>query len=141
METVANLSLFRVTARPGSGLELDLASRRVLYTIPTGYGGPTQLRGSNVQNLLTFAQTVQGQSQIMVLDADTGVVRQVTNVAPGGWGVRWPSFSPDDQCVAFNAINVPGMKDGIYSINLDGSGLRFITGGSGSVVGRPMWKR
>ncbi|MBK8978545.1 MAG: PD40 domain-containing protein [Planctomycetes bacterium] len=68
------------------------------------------------------------ESGIKVMNADGSNVRTVVSLQRGEWA-DYPSWSPDGQQLVFWAVL--GGQQGIFKVNVDGSGLQFLAPQSG----------
>ena len=76
-------------------------------------------------------------SAIRLITVSTGA-QQVLTTAPDPATVAHPVFSPDGRSVVFGTGEEPGPSgEGIWIINVDGSGLRRLTGPGAD----PAWQR
>jgi hypothetical protein len=91
-----------------------------------------------LNNKIVFEDRATGIGEIHFMNPDgTGVV-QVTDRSAGGWSMS-PALSPDGTAIAF-AVWVPDVADWeIYTINVDGSGLRNLTNHPSYDGWRPTW--
>lgn len=137
-ETSHTVNEIPVVARPGGGLDLDLANRRILCTVPSVW--IWELRCSNMTNMVTFAsEGYSGGYRVMVLDLDQAnpVAQQVSYGGGAAASDRCPSFSPDDQQLVFSRSGTGRQGDGILIVHRNGTGELRISG----TTGTPCWKR
>jgi TolB protein len=93
---------------------------------------------------IVFEDRTTGIGEIYFMNPDgTGVV-QVTDEVNGGWSVS-PAVSPDGMIVAFSGFVLPGPGGSfeeewdIYTINVDGTGVRNVTNHPAFDGWRPAW--
>jgi len=88
-------------------------------------------------HLIAFASGPPGHSNIMLLGPKTGEVKQLTAL-PGH--ATEPAWSPDGTSLVFSVATGDGAtsRSALYTINVDGTGLKQITDGSASDA-RPTW--
>jgi Tol biopolymer transport system component len=73
---------------------------------------------------VAFASTRGGNEDVWIVRADGTELRNVTNHASGD---SHPSWSPDGKVIVFCSTRGDGENDSIYTLNVDGSGLRRLT--------------
>ncbi|MCU0464432.1 MAG: sigma-70 family RNA polymerase sigma factor [Anaerolineae bacterium] len=79
-----------------------------------------------------------GNSDLYIMDADGGNVRQLTN--DPAQVELYPTWSPDGQTIAFTSVSFNDLGvPAIYLINADGSNLRPITNGANFRGTAPVW--
>ncbi len=112
-------------------------------TEPGAHRDGTPAWSPNGRALLFTRTPLEGQPEVMALDASTGVVRRFLPYTLGG-GQSSPAWSPDGRFVAFSSSHdaANGHDWQVYTVRADGSHLvRRTSGGAGrsqlSWVGTP----
>lgn len=76
---------------------------------------------------VVFLSDSGGHANLWVLDATTGVQRQITHERDPNVAVGVPVWSPTGQAIAFvSSRGNPGLTFGIWLVNADGSNLRHV---------------
>jgi TolB protein len=73
---------------------------------------------------VVFASTRGDNEDVWIVRADGTGLRNLTNHAAGD---SHPSWSPDGKVIVFCSTRGDGENDSIYTLNVDGSGLRRLT--------------
>jgi dipeptidyl aminopeptidase/acylaminoacyl peptidase len=81
---------------------------------------------------------VFAENAIKVMNADGTNVRTVVSKGKNDW-VSWPSWSPDGTRLAF--VGKLGGVQGIWKVNLDGTGRQLLAPHTGMAHGCPDWSR
>jgi Tol biopolymer transport system component len=132
-----NSDIFRVRL-DGSGLER--------LTDSPAYEDQAALSPDN-QSVAFVSTRDQGSADIYILDLKTRKVRNLTNAPRGDFR---PSWSPDGKTIAFSSDRGTGFPHSgsrwehlqaasIYTINVDGTGLRKLTSDPEMTSGSPKW--
>lgn len=90
------------------------------------------------QIVFTSQRGTGASSDLYIMDADGGNVRQLTN--DPNQVELYPAWSPDGQTIAFTSVSMRDLGvPAIYLINADGSNLRPITNGANFRGTAPVW--
>jgi len=110
--------------------------------LETAYSASFTTDNPPLTGKIIFEDRATGIGEIYFMNPDgTGVV-QVTDLIGGGWGVS-PSVSPDGTKIAYSWFVLAGGEFveewEIYTINVDGTGVRNVTNHPAFDGWRPVW--
>jgi Tol biopolymer transport system component len=108
---------------PVDGAPLENVADGLRMTRQTGYvQTPTAAPGDRE---IAFLSDSGGHTNLWVLEAESGELRQITNERDRSIAVGVPIWSPDGSSIAFvSSRGNPGLWFGIWLVNPDGSNLR-----------------
>jgi len=85
---------------------------------------------------IAFSSDREDGSDIFVMDADG---TNLCKIVDTGLDDHMPDWSPDGSRIAFFATDWPGIRQDIYTVNADGSGLVNLTNSPQAVDEDPKW--
>ena len=111
----------------GDALEADYAASFVTDSPP-------------LSGKIVFEGRQTGIGEIYFMNPDGSGVVQVTDRVDGGWSIS-PAVSADGTKIAFSWLSDPNSLEGweIYTVNVDGTGLRNLTSHPAFDGWRPAW--
>jgi Tol biopolymer transport system component len=126
---LAMLLLCYANATPHQRLDSSSSNNRNLLV------APTQVSASQVSSggLIAFS----ADNQIYVMSADGSNLRRLTDGGPLV-SDHYPAFSPDGLRIAFTRLDHYSSQYSLCIVNIDGSGLQYLTSGY-TVLSEPAW--
>jgi Tol biopolymer transport system component len=85
---------------------------------------------------IAFSSNRDGSLDIFVMNADGSDMRRIVDT---GLNDYFPEWSPDGAQIAFFAANWPSVRQDIFTVNADGTGLLNLTNTPGVVDENPLW--
>jgi Tol biopolymer transport system component len=127
----------------------QFATKSKPFTITPGVPASAKVLASFREDTTNFEYAPNGQklafeasasdfpSEIFVIKANGRNPRSVTAKAKPCLAERFPTWSPDGKSIAFQCLRKSDLAHELYSIKLDGSGLKRLTTGASAY--QPSW--